>query len=35
VTNSAITENPCGTNIAVRNVTRVNSSLNVCAGTAR
>ncbi|WP_333909819.1 RICIN domain-containing protein [Streptomyces sp. ACA25] len=30
VTNSAITENPCGINITFRNITRVNSSLNVC-----
>lgn len=35
LTNSAINENPCGVNIVVRNINRVNSSLNVCSGTAR
>lgn len=31
VTNSSITEKPCGTNIIVRNITRVDSPLDVCS----
>lgn len=31
VTNSRITENPCGTNTTFRNITRVNSPINVCS----
>lgn len=34
-TNARITESPCGRTIIVRNVTRVNTPLNVCSGTAR
>ncbi|GAA3744829.1 hypothetical protein HDA32_002856 [Spinactinospora alkalitolerans] len=30
VTDSAVTENPCGNNTVFRNITRVNSSLDVC-----
>jgi hypothetical protein len=30
VTNTGIRENPCGINITFRNITRINSSYNVC-----